>query len=86
MIVVLCLLAPVYAHDVAHTGPSFENITGTVKVDGKNVDIVSPTGIPIGPTWHSHSISSAPTPTAATSPSDCSTAGATRWRSASSRR
>jgi peptide/nickel transport system permease protein len=52
LIVVLCLLAPVYAHDVAHTTLSTENITGTVKVGGKTKDIVSPTGIPIGPTWH----------------------------------
>jgi peptide/nickel transport system permease protein len=49
LIVVLCLLAPVYAHHIAHQGPAAENITG--KIDGK--DIVSPTGIPTGPTWHS---------------------------------
>jgi peptide/nickel transport system permease protein len=54
VIVVLCLLAPVYANDVAHTSPSSENITGTVKVGGKATDIVSLTGIPIGPTWQSH--------------------------------
>ena len=54
LIVVLCLLAPVYASDVAHTTLSAENITGTVKEGGKQVDIVSPTGIPIGPTWHTH--------------------------------
>jgi peptide/nickel transport system permease protein len=53
LIVVLCLLAPVYAHDVAHQGPAVENITGTVKVGGKTTDIVSVTGIPTGPTWHS---------------------------------
>jgi peptide/nickel transport system permease protein len=53
LIVVLCLLAPVYAHYVAHTSPATEDITGTVKVGGKNVDIVSVTSIPIGPTWHS---------------------------------
>ena len=52
VIVVLCLLAPVYAHHVAHTTPVAENITGTVKVGGKSKDIVSVTGIPIGPTWH----------------------------------
>jgi peptide/nickel transport system permease protein len=52
VIVVLCLLAPVYAHDVAHTTDVAENITGTVKVGGKSKDIVSVTGIPIGPTWH----------------------------------
>lgn len=51
LIVVLCLLAPVYSHDVAHIGPDVENITGTVKVGGKTEDIVSLSGIPIGPTW-----------------------------------
>src|ERR1700726_2316111 len=50
-IVVLCLLAPVYAHDVAHTGPHDNHITETVNVGGKQVDVVSPRGVPIGPTW-----------------------------------
>jgi peptide/nickel transport system permease protein len=50
-IVVLCLLAPVYAHDIAHTGPNDNHITETVNVGGKQVDVVSPTGVPIGPTW-----------------------------------
>jgi peptide/nickel transport system permease protein len=54
VIVALCLLAPVYAHDIAHTGLATENITGTVKVGGKTENIISLTGIPIGPTWHSH--------------------------------
>jgi peptide/nickel transport system permease protein len=53
LIVVLCLLAPVYARYVAHTTPQAENITGTIKVGGKAVDIVSPTDIPVAPTWHS---------------------------------
>jgi peptide/nickel transport system permease protein len=52
LIVILCLLAPVYSQDIAHIGPDFQNITGTVKVGGKTRDIVSPTGIGIGPTWH----------------------------------
>src|SRR5271156_6418758 len=51
LIVILCLLAPVYSHDIAHIGPATENITGTVTVGGKTEDIVSLTGIPIGPTW-----------------------------------
>jgi peptide/nickel transport system permease protein len=51
LIVILCLLAPVYSHDVAHIGPATENITGTVRESGKTVDVVSLTGIPIGPTW-----------------------------------
>ncbi len=54
LVVVLCLLAPVYSHDIAHIGPSVNNITGTVKVGGKTKDIVSLIGIPIGPTWTTH--------------------------------
>jgi len=51
LLVVLCLLAPVYSQDIAHMGPAAENITGTVTVGGKTENIVSLTGIPIGPTW-----------------------------------
>ena len=50
-IVSLCLLAPVYAKDVAHTGPNDNHITETVSVGGKQVDVVSQRGVPIGPTW-----------------------------------
>jgi peptide/nickel transport system permease protein len=50
VLVVVCLLAPVYSSDIAHMGPNAENITGTV--DGKN--IVSPEGVPIGPTFTRH--------------------------------
>ena len=32
LLVVLCLLAPVYSHDIAHIGPNGENVTGTVNV------------------------------------------------------
>jgi peptide/nickel transport system permease protein len=52
IIVIMCLLAPVYAHDIAHRSPIVGNVTATVKIGGKTKDIVSPTGIPIGPTWH----------------------------------
>ena len=52
LIVLLCLLAPVYSSDIAHIGPDAQNITGTVKVGHKVEDIVSLTGIPVGPTWH----------------------------------
>jgi peptide/nickel transport system permease protein len=52
-VVVLCLLAPVYAHDVAHTGPDENHITEVIHVGGKTEDVVSPTGVPIGPTWRS---------------------------------
>ena len=48
VVVLMCLLAPVYAHDIAHTTPSANHLTD--KVNGK--DVVSVAGIPIGPTWH----------------------------------
>jgi peptide/nickel transport system permease protein len=47
LIVLMCLSAPLYAKHVAHTTPSANHITD--KVDGK--DVVSPGGIPTGPTW-----------------------------------
>jgi peptide/nickel transport system permease protein len=50
LIVVVCLLAPVYSHDIAKIGPNQTNVTGTV--GGKNV--VSLQGLPIGPTWQRH--------------------------------
>jgi peptide/nickel transport system permease protein len=53
LIVVLCLLAPVYSHDVAHTGLADEHISEKVNVGGQLQYVVSTTGIPIGPTWHS---------------------------------
>jgi peptide/nickel transport system permease protein len=51
-IVALCLLAPVYAADVAHTTAGVNHVTDTVTEGGKRVDVVSPGGLPIGPTWH----------------------------------
>jgi len=51
LIVVMCLLAPVYSAQIAHRGPDVGDITGTIKVGGQTKDIVSPTGIPVGPTW-----------------------------------
>jgi peptide/nickel transport system permease protein len=52
VIVALCLLAPVYSHDVAHIGPNTGNLTGQIKVGGKLEYVLSLQGIPIGPTWH----------------------------------
>jgi peptide/nickel transport system permease protein len=53
IIVLMCVLAPLYANDVAHTTPAFGNPTGQITVGGKKEYILSLTGIPIGPTWHS---------------------------------
>ncbi len=52
LVVLLCLLAPVYANDIAHTGPNTQHITDTVTIGGKTKYVLSTTGIPIGPTWH----------------------------------
>jgi peptide/nickel transport system permease protein len=52
LVVLICLLAPVYAKHVAHTTPSANHLTDQVMVHGKLTDVVSVAGIPIGPTWH----------------------------------
>lgn len=54
LIVILCLLAPVYSADVAHIGPNYGNVTGQIRVGGKLEYVMSLTGIPIGPTWDIH--------------------------------
>jgi len=61
LIVVVCLLAPVYAKHVAHTDPNASNVSGTTVIDGKRVDVLQPPvgglglgEIPIGPTWNSN--------------------------------
>ena len=57
VIVIACMLAPVYAHSVAHVDPFASNVTGTTVVHGKTVPVLRPstTGLglgvtPIGPT------------------------------------
>ncbi len=42
VLVLMCVLAPVYANDIAHTGPNDENIAKAL----------NQYGLPIGPTWH----------------------------------
>jgi peptide/nickel transport system permease protein len=61
LIVVVSLLAPVYAHDIAHTDPFTSNVSGTTVVNGKRVDVIQQGGgglglgeTPIGATWHSN--------------------------------
>ncbi len=52
------LLAPMYAHDIAHVDPFKNNVTGTTVVDGRSVALLQAGGgqlhlgeVPIGPTW-----------------------------------
>lgn len=52
VIVILCFCAPLYADHIAHTGPNDNHVTEQVTVGGQKKDVVSPTGLPIGPTWH----------------------------------
>jgi peptide/nickel transport system permease protein len=52
LIVVICLLAPVYAKHIAHTTPSANHLTDQITINGKTKDVVSVSGIPTGPTWH----------------------------------
>ena len=63
VIVLMCVLAPVYAHHVAHTGPNTGHLGETFTRNGEQVQIVSKGGfvngqfhaggIPVGPQlWH----------------------------------
>src|SRR4051794_38439055 len=53
VVVALCLAAPIWA-DRAGTDPFKNHLTDQVTVDGKKKDVVTPDGVPIGPTWQSH--------------------------------
>jgi peptide/nickel transport system permease protein len=54
VIVAISLAAPYWADHVAHTTPFKNHLTDTVGVGGKTKDVVSPDGVPIGPTWRAH--------------------------------
>jgi peptide/nickel transport system permease protein len=51
LLVGMCLAAPYYANHVAHTDPFKNHLTDTIKVDGKEKNVVEPNGVPIGPTY-----------------------------------
>jgi peptide/nickel transport system permease protein len=50
-IVVFVLAAPLWANDVAHTGPNATHTLQKIEVDGEKRDVVDPEGKPIGPVW-----------------------------------
>ena len=61
LVVLACLLAPVYEHQVAHTDAFTSHISGTTVIDGKTSPVLAPStkglglGVtPIGPTWDVH--------------------------------
>ena len=51
LIVAICLAAPLWADHVAHTTPLKNHLSDQIVVDGKETDVVSLDGVPIGPTW-----------------------------------
>jgi peptide/nickel transport system permease protein len=60
LIVIVSFGAPVYAHHIAHTDPFASNVTGTIQLNGKTVQVIQQGGgalglgeTPIGPTWRS---------------------------------
>ncbi|NHO19944.1 ABC transporter permease subunit [Acetobacter oeni] len=58
-ITIACLMAPFYAHDIAHTDPFTSNVAGSFMLHGQEIDIMQPNDNPLhlglspaGPTWH----------------------------------
>jgi peptide/nickel transport system permease protein len=51
LIVLFVLAAPLWADNVAHSGPNTVHTTEKIVVDGKKKDVVDPAGQPIGPVW-----------------------------------
>jgi peptide/nickel transport system permease protein len=51
LLVAVCAAAPLWADNVAKTGPSDGHLTDTITVDGKKVNVVGLDGVPIGPQY-----------------------------------
>jgi peptide/nickel transport system permease protein len=51
LIVVFVLVAPLWASDVAHTGPNKTHTLEKIEVDGEQREVVNREGKPIGPVW-----------------------------------
>jgi peptide/nickel transport system permease protein len=51
LIVLFVLAAPLWANNVAHTGPNKQHTLEKITVDGEKKDVVSVEGKPIGPQW-----------------------------------
>ncbi|MDX6707244.1 MAG: peptide/nickel transport system permease protein [Solirubrobacteraceae bacterium] len=51
VIVAMCLAAPIYASQIAHTDPFKNHLTDQITIDGVKRDVVAPSGVPIGPTY-----------------------------------
>jgi peptide/nickel transport system permease protein len=51
VLVAACLAAPLWANEVAHTGPNTNHLSDTIRIDGETRNVVGFDGVPIGPTW-----------------------------------
>ena len=51
LIVVFCLAAPLWANEVAHTGPNATHTLEKIEVGGEKREVVDRAGLPIGPVW-----------------------------------
>jgi len=51
VLVLACAAAPIWANRVAHTTATANHLSDTIKVDGKEKNVVGLDGVPIGPQW-----------------------------------
>lgn len=51
LLVASCVAAPLWADQVAHTGPLANHLSDTISVDGEKTNVVGFDGVPIGPTY-----------------------------------
>jgi peptide/nickel transport system permease protein len=51
VLVAVCLAAPLWADNVAETGPDTNHLSDTIEVDGETVNVVGLDGVPIGPQY-----------------------------------
>jgi len=51
LILLVSLAAPIWADNVAHTGPNSTHTLQKLEVDGEKREVVNPSGRPIGPQW-----------------------------------
>ncbi|HYF27949.1 MAG TPA: ABC transporter permease [Baekduia sp.] len=51
LLVLSALAAPLWAEHIAETTPERNHVSDVIKVDGKDTEVVSLEGVPIGPTW-----------------------------------
>ena len=51
LLVAACLAAPLWADQVAETGPNTNHLSDTIQVDGEQTNVVGLDGVPIGPQY-----------------------------------